>query len=444
MSLGTRLINDESPKCREKAAEVLELLIKQLDNNPRQILFDSIPLLLKDRNLVHREMAAQLTIRFVNAEGAEFEKRIVSILPLLIQSFTNISLDDGEDGDDEPGKFVRVKRARLEIENDEENDNFEDERDQQMIQDHHLIQTLNAIIRILEHKESILNEEEYRAYIDEIGFQAKELLSHDHIWVRLRALRLLNFMIKSLDIDVIEKILLEEEFLQEKPREFLYTKSLFRSVVFDMAVQLKTDVNSDVLKAIMENLTEVSKIIKKVPFGGMVNDKKDFNLMWLIRRLRYAINSEVASASSILLRKSIFEYFNSLLDIIDQNVLAKLASSLLKPMLHELADGEHGVEDLKQVASQVCSKIKNKIGLQEYDKVRLELQSKMLRKRVDRRKSLAQEKIHNPAKAATRTIVKQLKKQDMKKKRRQDIQDGIILPRKKRRIFGNGLNDTYE
>ena len=442
MSLGARLVNDESPKCREKIAEILELLIKQLDNNPRQQLFEIVLLLLKDKKLVHREMAAQLSIRFVNAEGAEFEKRISSILPLLIQSLTNDSSLKGDE-DDAPGKFVRVKRPRLELDEDS-NNNVDDERDQQTIEDHYLIQTLNAIIRIIELKETILKDENHCASIDEIGFQAKELLSHDHTWVRLRALKLINFMVKSLDNDVIEKILLNDENV-EKPREFLYSKSQFRSVVMDMAVQLQHDVDPDVLKAIMENLNEVSVIIKNVPFAGMVDDKKDFNLMWLVRRLRRAINSEIALApSSCLLRKTIFEYFNSLLDIIDQKVLAKLLSSFLNPMLREMAEGEHGIEDLKLIATQVCSKIKSKIGLQEFDKVRLEFQSKMLRKRVDRRKSLAQEKINNPVKAATRTIVKQLKKQDMKKRKRQDIQDGIILPRKKRRMFGTEMNDTYE
>lgn len=443
LALGARLVNDESPTCREKIAEILELLIKQLDHNPREQLYEVVLLLLKDKKLVHREMAAQLTIRFVNAEGEDFKKKVATILPLLVQSFTVFN-DLNQDSSDEPGKFVRVKKPRMEAKVDEDEDTLEDERDQQTIEDHHLIQTLNAIIRIFEFQESVLTDPEHAAAIDEIGYQAHHLLSHDHIWVRLRALRIINLMIKSLDQDIVEALLLENEAV-DKPREFLYAKTEMRSVVFDMAVQLKPDVDQDVLRAIMENLNEVAKVISKVPFTGMVNDKKDFNLMWLIRRLRYAVHSEIASApASCTLRKAIFEHFNVLIDIVDLKVLAKLASSILTPMLREMAEGEHGIDDLKVVASQVSSRIKGKIGLQEFDKVRLELQSKMLRKRVDRRKALAQEKINNPAKAATRTIVKQLKKQDIKKRRREHIQEGIILPRKKRRVFANGLNDTYE
>lgn len=444
LALGARLVNDESPVCREKIAEMIELLIKMLDNNPRQQLFEVVLLLLKDKKLVHREMAAQLVTRFVNAEGAEFQKRVPEILPLLVNSLTHANF--GNDDDEEPGKFVRVKKARLELAEDESED-AEDERDQQTIEDHHLIQTLNALLRIFEFDETLLNNDAYTSIIDNVGYQSQNFLSHDHIWVRLRALRVINLLTKSLDIDILIKILLDEEQTEKEkaPREFLYSKVQFRSVVFDMAVQLKPDVDPEILKAIMENLVEVSKIIKNVPFAGMVNDKKDFNLMWLIRRLRYAVHSEIATApASCLVRKSIFEYFNSIIDVVDQKTLVKLSSSLLTPMLREMAEGEHGIDELKQVAIQVGSRIKSKIGLQEYDKVRMELQSKMLRKRVDRRKALAHEKINNPAKAATRTIAKQLKKQDTKKRRREHIQEGIILPRKKRRVFESSMNDTYE
>lgn len=435
-------MNDDSPVCREKIAEVLELLIKQLDGNPRQQIFDIVVLLLKDKKLTHREMAAQLVVRFVNAEGSEFNKKTSIILPLLLQSLTMFETSEDDD-EDTPGKFVRIKKPRL----DEDVEISEDIEDQQSTEDHHVIQTLSAIIRIFEHDASVLKDETHRSTVDMVGCQAQGYLSHDHVWVRLRALRIIKLLITSQDAEVLEKILLDKDATDDSTTEkpFLHSKTQLRSLLFDMVVQLKPDIDQEVLDAIMENVLEVAKIIRKVPFSGMVNDKKDFNLMWLVRRLRYAVHSEISTApSSTTIRKSVFGFFHSLLEIVDIKVLRQLASSMLTPMLREMVEGEHGIEELKVIAKQAADKIKSKIGLQEFDKIRLELQSKMLRKRVDRRKDLAQEKINNPAKAATRTIAKQLKKSDSKKRKMQHFKEGIILPRKKKRIFGSGMNDTYE
>ncbi len=94
-------------------------------------------------------------------------------------------------------------------------------------------------------------------------------------------------------------------------------------------------------------------------------------------------------------------------------------------------DGEHVIEELKVQAIHLGNEIKQKIGLEEFDKIRLEMQSRMLHKRVNRRKALAHEKIKYPEKAAERKIIKQLKKHDVRKRKR-ELQDGIILPKKKR------------
>ena len=433
-------MNDESPACREKIATAIELLIKQLPNESRLQLIDIVTMLLKDKKLVHREMAAQLIIRFIKATDRDFiATRMSSLLELLIKSITNT--------DDEPGKFVRVKRLKMDNNNDNEMESsVVDERDQQIVEDHHLIQSLNAIIKILEFNDgSVLKDESNKATIDEIGYKVHVLLSHDHTWVRMRSLKVINILIKNLDIARIKDIITNDEIAIMDEIPFLHSKSHFQSVAFDMSVQLKPGIEQNLLTAILENLIEISKILKDIPFTGMVNDKKDFNLMWMIRRLRYAIHAEIATTpSSCVLRKSIFNFFNDLLDIIDRRTLMKLASSLLTPMLREMVEGEHVIEELKQVAMQTGNRIKTLIGLQEYDKVRLELQSKMLHKRVDRRKSLAHEKINNPVKAAARTIRKQLKKQDSKKRKRKEIQEGIILPKKKRKIYNNLMTDTYE
>lgn len=391
--------------------------------------------LLKDKKLVHREMAAQLIIRFINACSSEFvAPKIPCLLKLLLTSLDAYN-------DEEVGKFVRVKRAK--IDDDEVDDDDDDDRDQQTIEDHHTIQTLNAIIKIMEYDDAIKNVE-IQSTINEIGFKAHALIPHDHVWVRLNALKIIKLIIKSLDVEKILNRLKNQEISQEDDK-FLHSKSQFQSMTFDMCVQIKPGVDQVLLDSILDLLLEVAKIIKDIAIVGGFSDKKDFNLLWLIRRLRYAVHAEIATTPSIpVLRKAIFHFFNNLMEVIDKRMIIKLSNSMLTPMLREMVEGEHVIDELKQVAMQVGNRIKTIIGLQEYDKIRLELQSKMLRKRVNRRKSLAQEKINNPVKAATRNIMKQLKKQDNKKRKRRDIQEGIILPHKKRRVFSNTMNDTYE
>jgi U3 small nucleolar RNA-associated protein 20 len=72
-------VNDESPLCREKIATAIELLIKQLPNESRLQLIDIVTMLLKDKKLVHREMAAQLIIRFYCVENVKFIGAFIEI-----------------------------------------------------------------------------------------------------------------------------------------------------------------------------------------------------------------------------------------------------------------------------------------------------------------------------------------------------------------------------
>lgn len=294
LSLGTRLVNDESPECRAKLADGLETLIQKIDNNPRQQLFELVLMMLKDSKLVHREMAAQLCTRFINAEGPEFIKRIPIILPALIKSMKNVSTDDENPENDNSGKFVRVKRQKLDLDEDATE---EEENDQQSIVDHHLIQTLSTIIKIFELDSSLLQDEKFKQEVDEIGYQAHQLLSNDHVWIRLRALKIISLMLKDLDIEKIES--------EDKPREFMYNNKELKSIAFDMCVQVKPEIEVEILTLIMQNLLYVANILKEVEIGDVVNDKKDFNLLWLIRRLRYAVHAEIAKTPNVILLVSI-------------------------------------------------------------------------------------------------------------------------------------------
>lgn len=91
LSLGARLVNDESADCRKLVAECVESLISKLDANNRNQLFDIILMLLADTKISHREMAALLCTRFIVAERGRFAERIEKVLPPLIATLSTSS-----------------------------------------------------------------------------------------------------------------------------------------------------------------------------------------------------------------------------------------------------------------------------------------------------------------------------------------------------------------
>jgi U3 small nucleolar RNA-associated protein 20 len=425
LALGTRLVNDESSECRKKIAESIELLIKHVSSDSREQMFNIIAMLLKEKNDLHKEMAAQLTIRFCKSGEIEFlTPKLPTLLKLLSNSITEYF------NSNEPGRFVRIKK--LKTENAYVNSGEDSNRD------HLLIQSLIAANSLMEYNDANLFKNDYNlGAIHEIGIEAKSFLSHDHTWVRIYALKILNMIISNTNFERIEKCLINEDDASTITNDFflIRNKSAFQSLVFDVLVQLKPDVDAELLKVINEFLLIVAKVIKNIPFNAIVNDKKDFNLMWLIRRLRYAIHSEIATTPSLcIVRKSVFNFFINLLNISGHEVIVKLSNSILKVVLREITDGEHVIDELKQIGIVVCNNLKLIIG-KEFEKIQSAFQLQTLYKRVNRRKVLAQEKIKNPEKAAFRAISKQLKKQNRKRK----INDNLGL-QKKRKINYHEMN----
>jgi len=99
---------------------------------------------------------------------------------------------------------------------------------------------------------------------------------------------------------------------------------------------------------------------------------------------------------------------------------------------------------LRQLALRVGSRLRKRIGSETYDKVRNVVQTKIMVRRAERRKDVAQEKIHDPVRAAKRKAgiqerkkaAKRLKtavlrgkapdvKQKLKKRKRKAEIDGV-------------------
>lgn len=71
--------------------------------------------------------------------------------------------------------------------------------------------------------------------------------------------------------------------------------------------------------------------------------------------------------------------------------------------------------ELRQLAMRVGSRFRKRIGSDVYDKLRAGAQMKLMVRRAERRKIIAQEKIHDPIRAAKRKVATQERKKSAKK-----------------------------
>lgn len=91
-----------------------------------------------------------------------------------------------------------------------------------------------------------------------------------------------------------------------------------------------------------------------------------------------------------------------------------------------MSEEDQNVEiELRQIALRVGSKLRKRIGSDIYDKLRISVQTKLMVRRAERRKLIAQEKVNDPAMAAKRKLGTQDRKKAAKK-RKTDLMRGKV------------------
>lgn len=320
IACGSRLINDESAECREHVAECLETLLARIDANQRDELFTMILTLLNDNKSSHREMAALLCTRFINAEKHKFAARLEKVLSVLITTLCSGSI----------GKFVRsINGCGLNEDDSGEDENGNDSEDDtdevQRTVDHQTIQLQNTILKILGTFNSVFDD--YPQYIDELAYESQKLLAYEHTWVRLNALKTLQLIIQNIDVDIVHS-----NFMTNKRKEtqssYIYgnPEQEIKSLILDLCAQLiPNETDTEMANEVTTVLLLIANLLKDIPFESNAdadaddneNDNEDepkaviskrrINLPWLLRRLRYVVHAEVAKTpqSTILVSRRI-------------------------------------------------------------------------------------------------------------------------------------------
>lgn len=135
------------------------------------------------------------------------------------------------------------------------------------------------------------------------------------MWIRLAAAQLIGFILAALDVDKVVELLnnpesdrIHEGYMYSKPVDTL------KSLILDLVAQLYPDMTFEQLAdQVVKNLIFIAKILKSVTGSAAKNDEEDdgnkaknnLSFLWLIRRLRKAVNIEITQApkSTSVVRK---------------------------------------------------------------------------------------------------------------------------------------------
>uniref|UniRef100_W8AID2 Small subunit processome component 20 n=1 Tax=Ceratitis capitata TaxID=7213 RepID=W8AID2_CERCA len=477
ISLGPRLVNDDDPSCRKAIAECIELLITRLEKVDRQRLFDMTLLFFEPGNKPSvAEMAASLCSRFLNAEKQSFAPRLKLVLPTIVARltmnnpgapgrFVRAPTALGFDVDEEKLKKRRkyrqipgqsTKQVEETILTEEEVAKAAEEHQRAI--DHEIIQIQYCLLKMLDYCAVELlsgNNTELSHVIDELAYESQKLLAHEHAWVRCNAAQIIAVILSNYDYARVGVQLAktQEESGQMSENgvnpnlakfDFIYANPAYdiKSLVLDLCAQVVPgETQQNMIDEIVKIFLFIGNMLRAVPFS-IKQEKQDdedaavepkengatqhtqengvatkINLYWLVRNIRFLINKEVTKAPhATVVRSALFTLIEGLITLLSVETLERLAPTLLGALVREMSEEDQNVDsDLRQQALRVGSRLRKRIGADLYDKLRTRTQTTLMRRRAERKKLLAQEKIHDPERAAKRKASTQERKKSAKR-----------------------------
>ncbi|KAL0099682.1 hypothetical protein PUN28_019823 [Cardiocondyla obscurior] len=438
---GTRLVDDDDPTCRKLCAKCIKEMLVRISFNDKNKLFDKWPVKwLNDPEIKYRTLAAQLCGIFVTVEKSDFDSRLPQVLPLLLKQFH--------------AKFSLASDTKLDkcMESDyavcsQENSNLKEER----TKDHHIIQVLQLLLKIAHHT-SFLTIEKHKDFIDSFAEYSQDLLAHPHLWVRLEAAQLIGFILATLDVEKIVELLNNPES-DTTHKGYMYSKpsDTLKSLILDLVAQLYPDMTFEQLAdQVVKNLIFIAKILKSVS-GSVAKDHEqgdestaknsnNLSLLWLMRRLRRAINIEITQApKSTSVRTATFKFIAGIVTAVPMEYLNSILFNLMSPLVREMTTTEEANVELRRLAKEVAAMIKKSIGNEEYVKILNRVQQKLDIKKAERRKVRVQQFVTDPELAAKRKIAKQQKKKEAKKRKLDTLKGRKIIKKRKKKELDNDL-----
>jgi len=443
LALVMRLVNDESPKCREMAGTLIKILLVRMDSQRISNVYKLLDKWMNEsgqRNL--QRAACQVYGLAVDAFGDNIKSRIPQLL-------------------------VRLTEM-LELSNElsTANDRFDDEDEDDMALDLEWeigYYALNTYTKIIKQFPSII----YAESSVPIWNVVEDHILHPHTWIRISCTRLYGLYFSSVNPETRQ--------LNNSNTEILYlTRSKLRLLATRFTLQLKSkllteDLGTQVVKNLfyigkcfyfMSASEDVSDIVEEseqtkeaeaydeaeAEEDAPALDEKEVedghdgeqnmngthavkapksSLSWLLNKQSFlARGAAIRGQKNILLRTCVFKWFAAMMSIMKPEELTPYLTSIISPLYRTSQDEDtkgNDFDDLKQLANEVLSLAQKKVGTTEYYFVYNKVRQRVQEVRTQRKANRANQAVSDPEAAARMKVKRNEMKKNARKRKTADF-----------------------
>ncbi|XP_048012718.1 small subunit processome component 20 homolog isoform X1 [Megalobrama amblycephala] len=436
--LSLTMLNDDSASCKKMAALAIKSLLKELNLQDQNSMFNLVNSWLTGEKTTMRRLGAQVCGLFVEVQGEKFSQRLSVLIPLIEKEIHTSNFEDIEEEEDE-------KAA-----------------------DRLLFCYLTLIVKLIKEC-SFLELHKPADLLNNIWGHIYSHLRYPHSWVWLTASQIFGLLFAAHKPEDLLALRSSQGKNTTHPIATVFlTDDLYqkmRELVLSFCYQLQSkflDISAG--EQVVKNLIYAAKVIYLIsPESDTVNpteeqeevegaeeettDKTEGNeeedkeqkdkpasLLWVMKKLSLLAKREAADTPKVPLKRTcVFKFLGAMAVDLGKDRLGPYLTTIIAPLYREL-DSTYADQDptLKNLAQELIELLKKLVGLERFSLAFVAVQKEATQRRASRKKVKAVQAVVNPDIAARKKIKKQLKKNEAKKRKIEFVRTGHKSKKHKR------------